>query len=121
MDVKRLQLTGFVIAAVFAGLAGALFAFSKGSISPDVLGISKSVDALVMVLLGGLELSHGPAVGALIYTTLGDHLQRATPYWHATLGFLILLLVLLRPQGLAGLWSARSSHQRAIEQARSRS
>ena len=121
MDVKRLQLTGFVIAAVFAGLAGALFAFSKGSISPDVLGISKSVDALVMVLLGGLELSHGPAVGALIYTTLGDHLQRATPYWQATLGLLILLLVLLRPQGLAGLWSARSSHQRAIEQARSRS
>ena len=120
IDVKRLQWTGFVVAAVFAGLAGALFAFSKGSISPEVLGISKSVDALVMVLLGGLEASHGPALGALIYTTLADHLQRATPYWQAALGVLILFLVLLRPEGLAGFLGGCGRRHTAAERAISR-
>ena len=117
LNVAQVQWLGFVLAAGFAGLAGALFAFSKGSISPDVLGVSKSVDALVMVLLGGVHTLVGPLVGAVTFTALQDSLARSTDYWRAVLGAAMLLLVLVFPQGIAGslqaLWQrVRSSHAR---------
>src|SRR6202165_3469146 len=59
IDGKRVQWTAFVIAGTVAGVAGALFAYLKGSVFPDSLGISLSVDALVMVLLGGVETVSG--------------------------------------------------------------
>ena len=117
LNVALVQWLGFVLAAGFAGLAGALFAFSKGSISPDVLGVSKSVDALVMVLLGGVHTLVGPLVGAVTFTALQDSLARSTDYWRAVLGTAMLLLVLVFPQGIAGslqaLWQrVRVSHAR---------
>src|SRR5690606_10785563 len=51
MNVQRVQWAGFIAASLVAGLAGSLYAFSKGSIAPDVLGVGRSVDGLVMVLL----------------------------------------------------------------------
>jgi branched-chain amino acid transport system permease protein len=103
LPVERLQWTGLVVAALWAGLAGSLYAFSKGSIAPDVLGVARSVDALVMVLLGGVQSTLGPLMGAAVFTTLQDTLARSTEFWRALLGGVILLLVLLAPQGLAGL------------------
>jgi branched-chain amino acid transport system permease protein len=102
IDVKRIQWAAFVIAAVFAGLAGALYAFSKGSISPDTVSVNRSVDGLVMVLLGGLQTLAGPIVGAVTFTWLQDAVARNTDYWRALLGGIILLLVLVFPQGIAG-------------------
>ena len=102
IDVKRIQWVAFVIAAVFAGLAGALYAFSKGSISPDTVAVGRSVDGLVMVLLGGLQTLAGPVVGAVTFTWLQDAVARNTDYWRALLGGIILLLVLVFPMGIAG-------------------
>jgi branched-chain amino acid transport system permease protein len=102
LNVALVQWLGFVVAAGFAGLAGALFAFSKGSISPDVLGVSKSVDGLVMVMLGGVHTLVGPLVGAVTFTALQDSLARSTDYWRAVLGGSMLLMVLVFPQGIAG-------------------
>lgn len=102
IDIKRIQWLAFMIAGAIAGLAGALFAFSKGSISPEVLHVSKSVDGLVMVLLGGIQTLAGPLVGALSFTWLHDTVARNTEYWRAMLGGIILLLVLLFPEGIAG-------------------
>ena len=102
IDVKRIQWVAFVIAAVFAGLAGALYAFSKGSISPDTVAVGRSVDGLVMVLLGGLQTLAGPIVGAVTFTWLQDAVARNTDYWRALLGGIILVLVLVFPQGIAG-------------------
>ena len=102
IDVKHIQWVAFVIAAVFAGLAGALYAFSKGSISPDAVAVGRSVDGLVMVLLGGLQTLAGPIVGAVTFTWLQDAVARNTDYWRALLGGIILLLVLVFPQGIAG-------------------
>jgi branched-chain amino acid transport system permease protein len=106
INVVRVQWLGFVIAAGAAGLAGALFAFSKGSISPDVLGVSKSVDGLVMVMLGGVHTLVGPLIGAVTFTALQDSLARSTDYWRAVLGASMLLLVLVFPQGIAGSMQA---------------
>lgn len=102
MDTRRIQWAGFVAASLAAGLAGSLYAFSKGSIAPDALSVSRSVDGLVMVLLGGLQTLAGPLVGAAAYTWLQDTAARSTEYWHAVLGLAILALVMLFPEGLAG-------------------
>lgn len=102
IDVRRVQWTALVIAALFAGLAGALFAFSKGGVAPDAMAVTKSVDGLVMVLLGGVQTLAGPVVGAAAFTWLHDTVARNTEYWRALLGATMLLLVLLFPQGIAG-------------------
>jgi len=104
MDVKSMQWVAFIIAGAFAGIAGALFAFSKGSISPEALNVSRSVDGLVMVLLGGIQTLAGPVVGAVSYTWLHDVMARSTEYWRALLGAVILILVMLFPQGIAGFF-----------------
>ena len=102
IDVKRMQWAAFVVAGTVGGLAGALFAFSKGSISPESLNVTKSIDGLVMVLLGGIQTLAGPVVGAVSFTWLHDTVARNTDYWRAMLGGTILVLVLLFPQGIAG-------------------
>ncbi len=102
IDVKRMQWAGFVVAGAVAGLAGGLFAYSKGSISPETLAVGRSVDGLVMVLLGGIQTLAGPVVGAFTFTWLHDMVARNTDYWRAMLGAIILILVLLFPQGIAG-------------------
>jgi branched-chain amino acid transport system permease protein len=102
IDVKRVQWVGFVIAGILAGLAGVLFVFSKGSASPEIISVIKSVDGLVMVLLGGVQTLLGPAVGAAVFKILQDYFMGITEYWHALFGGVILLLVLAFPQGIAG-------------------
>lgn len=109
----RLRLAAFVISGAVAGLAGALFVFSKGSLAPDVLAIPRSVDALVMVLLGGVETLAGPAVGALVFTLLSDWLTRATEYWQAVLGAVIVALTLLFPRGITGTFETWLARRRA--------
>ncbi|MGZ5903700.1 MAG: ABC transporter permease subunit, partial [Reyranella sp.] len=102
IDVRGFQWAAFVLAGVAAGLAGAVYAFSKGSISPSAISIAQSTDGLVMVLLGGVETLTGPVVGAAIFTWLRDEVARRTEFWRAVLGAVILLIVLLFPQGLVG-------------------
>jgi branched-chain amino acid transport system permease protein len=100
--VPHLQWIAFVVAGTVAGLAGSLFAFAKGTISPETLGVGKSVDGLVMVLLGGVQAVSGPWVGAALFTWLQDTVARQTDYWRALLGIVMLALVLLFPLGVAG-------------------
>jgi branched-chain amino acid transport system permease protein len=102
IDVRRQQWMAFTVAGGFAGLAGALHAFHKGSVFPTVLSIPQSIDALVMVLLGGLQTLSGPAVGAAAYHFLQTEVMRATEYWRVILGAAILLLVIAFPQGIVG-------------------
>ncbi|MBN3766441.1 ABC transporter permease [Burkholderia sp. Ac-20365] len=102
IDTKRVQWAAFVIASLFCGLAGSLYAFSKGTISPEVISVSRSVDGLVMVLLGGIQTLTGPVAGAALFTWLQDTVARQTDYWQALLGIAILLLVIAFPQGIVG-------------------
>lgn len=104
LDVGRLQWTAFTIAAIAAGIAGGLFAFSKGSVFPTYMAIPRSVDALLMVLLGGVQTVAGPVVGAFAYMGLNEQLMKLTAYWRFVLGLSIVLLVVLFPRGLVGTW-----------------
>jgi branched-chain amino acid transport system permease protein len=114
LHVARLQWAAFAVAGLFAGVAGALFAFAKGTISPETVAVGRSIDGLVMVLLGGVQSLAGPIVGAAAFTWLQDTIIRSTDYWRAVLGGVILVLVLAFPQGLAGVFEAavrrRASH-----------
>src|SRR5262249_52121212 len=100
IDPRSVQWAGFTIAGLFAGIAGALYAFSKGSISPETLAIPRSIDALVMVLLGGLQTLIGPVVGAAALTTLQDTIIRHSEYWRAMLGAAVLALVVFFRAGV---------------------
>ncbi|HEU5284198.1 MAG TPA: ABC transporter permease [Burkholderiales bacterium] len=102
IDVRRQQWAAFALAGAFAGLAGALHAFHKGSVFPNVLSIPQSVDALVMVLLGGVQTLSGPIVGAAAYHALLAEVMRSTEYWRLIVGAVIVVLVVAFPQGIVG-------------------
>ncbi len=106
IDVNARRIKALVIAGAFAGLAGGLFAYSKGGTSPDTLAIPRSVDALVMMLLGGQNALFGPLLGAAAFTWLQDTLGRATDYWRTAVGVVILLIVTVFPFGIGGAFSA---------------
>ena len=89
--------------AVWRDSAGALHAFSKGSISPESMAVPRSVDGLVMVLLGGIQTLTGPLWGAALFTWLQDAVARGFDYWRAAIGVVILALVLVLPGGLGSL------------------
>src|SRR5512134_2524898 len=107
IDVRALQWAAFTFAGLFAGLAGALYAFSKGSISPETLSIPRSVDGLVMVLLGGIHTLTGPVWGAALFTWLQDAAARSFDYWRAATGIVLLALILALPNGIGTLLHSR--------------
>jgi branched-chain amino acid transport system permease protein len=102
IDAQRMRWLAFSTGGMFAGMAGALHAFHKGSVFPTTLSIPVSVDALVMVLLGGLQTLSGPIVGALAYHGLATELTRVTDHWRLILGLAIVLLAAAFPEGIVG-------------------
>jgi branched-chain amino acid transport system permease protein len=97
------QWRAFVGAGAVAGLAGALFVFLEGSIFPEVLAIPRSVEGLIVLMLGGVHSLGGALVGATVYTLLDAVISRYTVYGQAVLGGLLILLVLLFPRGILSL------------------
>ena len=107
IDIRTHQWLAFAIAGTFAGLAGGILAFLKGTIDPTWLAIPQSVEGLVMVLLGGVQTLSGPMVGAAAYHGLEIEISTITRYWPLVLGAIIVLLVLAFPQGIVGFVQAR--------------
>ncbi|MDQ1079293.1 ABC transporter permease [Pseudoroseomonas cervicalis] len=112
LDAFRLRWAAFTLAAFWAGLAGAVFAYGKGSVFPSFLGIGRSVDGLLMVLLGGVHSLAGPLLGAVAFAGLQEQLARVTDLWRLLLGLIILALVIFFPRGLGGALSAGLSRLR---------
>ena len=107
--MRRHQWLSFALAGSAAGLAGGLYAFSKGSVFPTLMAVPVSVDALVMVLMGGIQTLSGPVVGAALFHLLETQAMSLTEWWRLVLGVVILVLVLAFPKGVAGfardLWT----------------
>ncbi|MCG6205543.1 ABC transporter permease [Rhodopseudomonas sp. HC1] len=102
IDRKSTQWVALIVAGTFAGVAGALFAFLKGSVFPESLAIPISVDGLVMVLLGGIETVSGAVIGAIVYKALAIWLMSQTDWSKLVLGAIIVLLVVAAPKGIVG-------------------
>ena len=101
IDLHRHQWFAFALAGMFAGLAGGIYVFSKGSVFPDEMAIPRSFDFLFMVLFGGVERLFGPIAGAAAFTWLHDKIARID-FWQLILGAIFILLVVAFPRGIAG-------------------
>jgi branched-chain amino acid transport system permease protein len=97
----------FVESAVLAGLAGGLAAAHKGAVFPSAASVATSVDALLVVLLGGVHQLWGAAVGSAVLTwasaELGSSVAGLRDYWRGALGLFVMLIMVLSPSGLLGL------------------
>ena len=113
IDVRRHQLLAFGLSGFFSGVAGALFAFYNGSVFPDFAYFTKSFEPLVVALLGGVHSFYGPLAGALGFKILEWLISRQWPiYWPLFLGGIVVLVIIVLPQGFVGLvsgwkWRAR--------------
>jgi branched-chain amino acid transport system permease protein len=105
IDVARYRWFAFILSGAIAGLAGGLFAFQKGSVFPGSIDVTRSIDATVMVLLGGIHSIAGPIVGAAAFFGLQSEIMRHTDLWRAVLGGTIILIVLFLPSGLTGAFA----------------
>ncbi|NKE44308.1 ABC transporter permease [Roseomonas frigidaquae] len=106
IDVRMHRWLAFTLAGAAAGLAGGLYAFSKGSIDPTLLAIPMSIDFLAMLLLGGMQTVMGAVAGAAAFHTIKDFFMPLTDHWRFFLGASIIALVLIFPRGLSGAYGA---------------
>ena len=111
INTKRVQWMAFTVAGTLAGVAGALFVFSKGSVFPNELEIAKSFDGLIVVFLGGVKTLAGGVAGAASFELVKDYLTRFE-YWRLALGLLIIVVVVLAPSGIVGSLRSLTSRLR---------
>ena len=93
----------FIIAGGFAGLAGVLWAHTNGIVTPEDVVLTTSVDALLMVVLGGAGTLIGGAIGAAVVLMLREYLSTLVPWWQYVLGGVYVLTILYLPTGLMGI------------------
>lgn len=93
----------FIIAGAFGGLAGVLWTHTNGHVSPETVVITTSVDALLMVVLGGAGTLVGASIGAAIVFGLREFLSTLVPWWQYALGAVYVLTILYLPMGLMGI------------------
>ncbi|HXG47986.1 MAG TPA: branched-chain amino acid ABC transporter permease [Methylomirabilota bacterium] len=96
----KYKVTAFVVGAFFAGIAGGLYAHHKQFLSPTGFDFMKSIDIVVMVILGGMGRTVGVILAAALLTVLPEALRGFSDYRMILYSLLIILLMLLRPQGL---------------------
>lgn len=102
INTVRYKVFAFVIGAFFAGLAGGLYAHLRTTISPEGFGFLKSVDIVVMVILGGMGNTAGVVLAAIVLTILNEYLRSFEEFRMIIFSLLLILMMILRPQGLLG-------------------
>jgi len=97
----------YTIAAVMAGIAGALLTQTTSTVSLDVLSFGRSADVLVILILGGAGRLYGGIIGAIIYMVARDQFSGVNPqYWYFWIGLLLVVVVMFLPNGILGGLSA---------------
>lgn len=100
LDTTRLKVTAFVVAAFFAGLAGGLYAHLRLTITPDGFDFTRSIEIVVIVILGGMGNTLGVIIAAALLTVLPEALRPVAEYRAILYAALLIALMLARPQGL---------------------
>jgi branched-chain amino acid transport system permease protein len=111
-DTLRLRLSAFVLSGGIAGIAGALSAYALRFVSTNDVGVSRSVEAFVSVLIGGTGTLLGPAIGAVVVLYVERVLPSAIPFAETVLGLLFIVFVVAARQGIVGL--ARAAWSRSV-------
>ncbi len=111
VPVRRYRLIAFVVAGLYAGLAGALLPPMENTVTPPVAHWSTSADPVLATLMGGVQSFAGPIVGAFLYFMIKDIIVRFTEYWLIWLGVIVVVLVMGFRGGVVSLvegrWRAR--------------
>ena len=107
VPVAAYKTVAFALSAFYTGVAGGLFAFVVGHLSPDAFDIVMSVDFVVMVVLGGLGSIPGSIAGAAVVTVLHDALAAAQNYRPLVFGLILIACMLFAPGGLATLFGPK--------------
>jgi branched-chain amino acid transport system permease protein len=108
INAAALKTVAFVLSAFYTGVAGGLFAFVVGFLSPDAFDVFLSVDFLVMIILGGLGSVWGSVAGAAIVTVLNDSLAGFQAYRPLVFGAIMIAGMLFAPGGLAAMTRRQS-------------
>jgi branched-chain amino acid transport system permease protein len=108
INAAALKTVAFVLSAFYTGVAGGLFAFVVGFLSPDAFDVFLSVDFLVMIILGGLGSVWGSVAGAVIVTVLNDSLAGFQAYRPLVFGAIMIAGMLFMPGGLAAMTRRQS-------------
>ena len=103
VNTRLMRGTAFVIAGTFAGVAGAIFAMYNRGVYTESAFWAESAQVLIMTLLGGMYSFFGPAIGAAALYLLERFSNEYTEYWPTVLGVILLIIVLVLPEGLVGL------------------
>jgi branched-chain amino acid transport system permease protein len=97
----------YTLAAVMAGIAGALLTHTTSTVSLEVLSFGRSADVLVILILGGAGRLYGGILGAIIYMVARDQFSGVAPqFWYFWIGLLLVAVVMLLPNGILGGLSA---------------
>ncbi len=110
IDTTRYKVLIFVISAVFASLAGSLFAHAERFITPTEAGFMRSIEFVTMVVLGGMASTYGAVVGAAILTVLPQLLTKLHDYEHLAFGGVLILVMIFMPKGLVPTLQNRLRH-----------
>lgn len=95
--------TIYTIAAIIAGIAGAILTQSTETVSLEALGFQRSADVLVMLILGGTGRLYGGLIGAVVYMVARDQFSGLNPqYWYFWIGLLLIAVVMFLPNGILG-------------------
>lgn len=102
VNIARYKIVAFVISSFFAGVAGALFAHYQGFIDPGSFNFVRSVEVVIMVVIGGMGSLSGSIIGALLVTCLPEALRVFERYRLVIFPAILILLMLVRPMGILG-------------------
>jgi branched-chain amino acid transport system permease protein len=104
VNLRSYKLMAFAVGAAYAGTGGALFAPLLGYIDPGAYTLDRSIQFLMMVVLGGLGRFEGPFIGALVVTVLPEVLRGSEGLYLIIYALAVILMMLFMPKGLVGLW-----------------
>jgi branched-chain amino acid transport system permease protein len=108
INTTKYKIIAFVIGAFFAGIAGGLFAHQNLAIDPKGFDFMRSIEIVVFVILGGMGNTVGVVVAAVLLTVLTEYLRGIGEWRMLMYSFLLIVLMLTRPQGLFTVkWGAR--------------
>jgi len=120
IDTFRYKQVSFAINGVLAGLSGGLLAHYIGFIQPSMFSITKSTEAIVMVIFGGMHSITGAIFASVVLTSLPEVLRAAQAWRLVVYGALIIMIMVVRPEGLMGSWELTPSNIRALFTRRAR-
>ncbi|NBX68328.1 MAG: branched-chain amino acid ABC transporter permease [Proteobacteria bacterium] len=102
IDISHYKVVAFVVSSFFAGIAGGLFAHFQSFIDPNSFVFNKSVEAVIMVVIGGMGSLSGAILGGVIVTLLPEVLRVFEQYRMVIFPLILIVLMLVRPMGLFG-------------------